>query len=360
MPAQQQAGWAGDPVWLEEVLRPVLGDKLKTLAGWENSGVGDFGDIWGVMWHHTGNSRERAESIRAGRPDLQGPLANLHIAPDGTVTIVAVGVCNHSGRGSGFGLPANAANNRLIGVECAWPTINPDGSYRADERWPDAQIISMRDVAAALTTRLGYGAERNIGHKEWAGSAQGKWDPGNLSMDWFRGEVAKAMRGEFSEPTPVAVTPAPVPHLPKPTNTRTDRELLEEIWEQLRGPLGNGWIQLGDKSLIDYVASLGRYVSILESRLAELSAARPAKPAKKAPAKAAAKKAPAKKAPAKKAPAKKVPAKKAPASRATAKKAAARKAPAKKKAVASKAPAKKAPAKKTSARKASARKALAS
>ncbi|MGV7388890.1 hypothetical protein PJJ88_29910, partial [Mycobacterium kansasii] len=93
------------------------------------------------------------------------------------------------------------------------------------------------------------------------------------------------------------VSPAVAPHLPKPSNTRTDRELLEDIWEQLRGPLGNGWTQLGDKSLVDYVASLGQYVSILECRLAELSAARPAKPAKKAPAKkAAAKKAPAKKA----------------------------------------------------------------
>lgn len=356
VPAQQQAGWAGDPVWLEDVLRPVLGDKLKTLAGWENSGVGDFGDIWGVMWHHTGNSRERPESIRAGRPDLQGPLANLHIAPDGTVTIVAVGVCNHSGRGSGFGLPANAANNRLIGVECAWPTIHPDGSYRADERWPDAQIISMRDVAAALTTRLGYGAERNIGHKEWAGSAQGKWDPGNLDMDWFRGEIAKAMRGEFSHPAPVEVSPAVAPHLPKPSNTRTDRELLEDIWEQLRGPLGNGWTQLGDKSLVDYVASLGQYVSILECRLAELSAARPAKPAKKAPAK----KAPAKKAAAKKAPAKKTPATRAATKQTTQTKAAAKKATPKKttpkKTTPKKAPAKKKAVARTTAR----RRALAS
>ncbi|CQD09283.1 gp35 protein [Mycolicibacterium conceptionense] len=244
VPAQQQAGWAGDPVWLEDVLRPVLGDKLKTLAGWENSGVGDFGDIWGVMWHHTGNSRERPESIRAGRPDLQGPLANLHIAPDGTVTIVAVGVCNHSGRGSGFGLPANAANNRLIGVECAWPTIHPDGSYRADERWPDAQIISMRDVAAALTTRLGYGAERNIGHKEWAGSAQGKWDPGNLDMDWFRGEIAKAMRGEFSHPAPVEVSPAVAPHLPSratPARTGNCSKISGSSCADLSATDGHSW-----------------------------------------------------------------------------------------------------------------------
>ena len=325
-PEVPNVGCSGDPVWLEEVLRPVLGDKLEILPGWENSGHGDFGDIWGVMWHHTGNSRERAQSIREGRPDLAGPLSNLHIAPDGTVTIVAVGVCSHSGRGSGFGLPTNAANNRLIGIECAWPTIRPDGTFDKGERWPDAQIISMRDVAAALTKKLGRGAERNISHKEWAGSAQGKWDPGNIDMNWFRGEVAKAMRGEFSPEPPVAPLPKPVdpPLLPKPANPRSDRILLEEIWDQLRGPGGNGWLQLGDMSLIDYLAYLGTHVADLRKQVTELRRAQtaeepkrkptkrvrkvPAKAVKKAPARAA-KKAPARAA--KKAPAKAV--KKAPA-----------------------------------------------
>jgi len=264
-----QVGWTGDPVWLEDVLRPVLGDKLRTLAGWENRGHGDFGDIWGVLWHHTGNSNATAESIRDGRPDLAGPVSNLHIAPDGTVTIVAVGVSWHAGEGSYPGLPTNNANNRLIGIECAWPTIHPDGSFDRGEIWPDAQIISMRDVAAALTSKLGYGAERNIGHKEWAGSAQGKWDPGNIDMDWFRGEVAKAMRGEF-RPTPqVAASPVPQdsPRLAQPTNPRADRVLLEEIWAQLRGPEGNGWQQLGGKTVVDYLAELGRQVADVRSQL---------------------------------------------------------------------------------------------
>ena len=65
----------GDPTWLEEALRPALNSRLKTLPGWQNSGHGDFKDIRGVMVHHTGNSRESAQSIRKGRPDLAGPLA---------------------------------------------------------------------------------------------------------------------------------------------------------------------------------------------------------------------------------------------------------------------------------------------
>jgi hypothetical protein len=100
-------------------------------------------------------------------------------------------------------LPTNMGNWHLIGIECAWPNIRPDGSYDEHQRWPDAQIISMRDTCAALTLKLGFTEERVIGHKEWAGRAQGKWDPGNIDMNWFRAEVAKDMRGEFDGHPPI-------------------------------------------------------------------------------------------------------------------------------------------------------------
>lgn len=203
-------GWTGDPVWLEEVLRPDLGDRLKVLDGWQYRGHGDFKDIRGVMMHHTGNSRETAQSIAQGRPDLPGPLSNIHIAPDGTVTIVAVGVCWHAGAGSWPWLPTNQGNWHLIGIECAWPDIAPDGSYNPNQRWPDAQIISMRDTAAALTRKLGFPVDRVITHKEYAGPAQGKWDPGNFDPGWFRGEVQKDLDGyQFPGEGPPPVEPPP-------------------------------------------------------------------------------------------------------------------------------------------------------
>lgn len=245
-PAQEtNVTWTGDPVWLEEVLRPVLGDRLKTLDGWQNAGHGDFAEIRGVMVHHTGNSRESAQSIRDGRPDLAGPLSNLHIAPDGTVTIVAVGVCWHAGRGSYPWLPTDNANQHMIGIECAWPTVT-NGKYDPNEKWPDAQIISMRDTCAALAVKLGHPATRVIGHKEWAGAAQGKWDPGNLDMGWFRSEVAKDMRGEFDPKPTVPPTPQPGPILPP--------DYAKETWDQLRIP----WPQLGNRTLVDAVAELLR------------------------------------------------------------------------------------------------------
>lgn len=258
--------WTGDPTFLEDVLRPALGDRLRTLDGWQNRGHGDFADIRGIMWHHTGNANESAESIARGRPDLAGPLANLHIAPNGIVTIVAVGVCWHAGRGSYPWLPTNDANQHMIGVECAWPLVRPDGSYDRAQRWPDAQIISMRDTAAALSIKLGVPANHNIGHKDYAGAAQGKWDPGNLDTKWFQGEIAKDMRGEFDRPvtTPTPQLPANPPVLPDTgLGGWTDRALLEEIVRQQRGPLLKGWDQLDGLSVVDYLAHLGDRVDAL-------------------------------------------------------------------------------------------------
>jgi len=225
---EKNVGWTGDPLWLADVLKAYDAPKLKVreLPAWKLYGHGDFRDVWGVMIHHTGNARETAESIRNGRPDLPGPLSNIHIAQDGTVTVVAAGVCWHAGRGEYLGIPTNMANYHLIGIECAWPrdtSLTPATQGR--ERWPDAQIIAMRDTVAAILTKLGYPSARVIGHKEWAGRAQGKWDPGNIDMNWFRSEVAKAMRGQFK--------PAVKPPTHQYPQDFTDRQLLEDLWRKV-------------------------------------------------------------------------------------------------------------------------------
>ncbi len=248
----------GDPVWLEDVLRPALGDRLRTLPGWKTSGVGGtMGRIWGIIWHHTGNARASARSIRDGRPDLSGPLAQLHIDPNGIVTIVAVGPCNHGGRGSWVGIGTDNANAVTIGVECAWPfdTSITEGT-QTRERWPDAQIISMRDVGAAITKFLGVEADHNISHEEWAkfgpaGIRQTKWDPGNLDMDWFRGEIAKDMRGEFEASEIRTLTPPQTP------------DYVKEIRDQLLIE----WPQLGGQTLVDAIAEIrDKLTKSLEAR----------------------------------------------------------------------------------------------
>lgn len=244
LPGGTTVGWTGDPVWLADVLRQALGDRLVVHEGWQERGVGgtatgQMGDIWGVMIHHTGNDRETPERIRDGVWQsktyfLPGPLSHCLITPDGKCHLVAIGPCNHAGIGSYPGLGANNGNERLIGFECAWPTIRPDGTYDKAQRWPDAQIITMRDATAAVLTKLGKDSRFVIGHKDYAGAAQGKWDPGNLDVvGWFRGEVAKAQRGEFNKPVePKPSEPKPPAPQPNPLADRADRHWVE--WNALQ------------------------------------------------------------------------------------------------------------------------------
>jgi N-acetyl-anhydromuramyl-L-alanine amidase AmpD len=182
----QTRPWTGDPVWLADVLR-AEGVKLVEYPGWRTRGHGDFKDIRGVMVHHTGSDTASAASIAVGRPDLVGPLSQLHIARDGTVTVVAVGVAWHAGTGRYPWLPTNMGNWHLIGIECANDGTAPTAAHR--EGWPDAQYDGLVRCCAAINRRLGQPATRTIGHKDYAGRSQGKWDPGGIDMDTLRRDV---------------------------------------------------------------------------------------------------------------------------------------------------------------------------
>ncbi|AHY84126.1 lysin A [Mycobacterium phage MosMoris] len=235
---------SGDPVWLEEVLRKRLGDRLVVHDGWKEYGTGGvMGEIWGVMIHHTGNRNASWESIRNGRPDLRGPLSQALIAPDGKFHLVAVGPCNHAGVGSYPGLGSDG-NRRAIGFECAWPTIRPDGSFDKGERWPDAQILTMRDATRAVLEHLGHDHTHVCGHKEF-NKVDGKWDPGNMDMNWFRGEVRKALAGEFDPKAP-----EPEPQLPSQPGIPTDHDLL--VYDQICGR----WEMLGWRTPVEALATI--------------------------------------------------------------------------------------------------------
>jgi len=196
-----QVGWKGDPVWLADVLR-AEGVKVVELDGWRNRGHGDFGDIWGVMCHHTGGNNSPVSEI-AFHPTL-GLASQIHLAKDGTATICGVGIAYHAGRGSYPGLPTNDANSRLIGIEAV--NLPPkDAPHRTS--WPAAQYDAYVRICAAIIRRLGYRADRVISHKEWAGVAQGKWDPGSIDMDIFRTDVAARLGNYQQEEESMAQVP---------------------------------------------------------------------------------------------------------------------------------------------------------
>ncbi|MGY4098034.1 peptidoglycan recognition protein family protein [Nocardia sp. R16R-3T] len=180
-----------DPTWLPDVLR-AAGLQVREYPGWRDRGHGDFGDIWGVVCHHTGSFGESPRGI-AEHPDL-GLASQLHLSPEGVYTVCGVGVAWHAGMGSYPGLPTNGANQRTIGIEAANDGGGTPGLPHR-ESWPDAQYDAYVRGVGAILDHLGEPASHAIGHKEWAGAAQGKWDPGAIDMNIFRADVARAMDG---------------------------------------------------------------------------------------------------------------------------------------------------------------------
>jgi len=296
--------WRGDPLYLPELLR-AFGLDVSTYTDadgtpWDQRGHGDFGVIDFVVWHHTGNVGETDLGI-AHHPSL-GLAANMLIHPNGHVTLTGSGIAWHAGDGIWPGVPRAAMNQRSIGIECAY---GPDAQGNYTIRWPDAQIIAMVAVGAALSWFLGntLPVKNQIAHKEWAGAenplginAQGKPDPGNLDMGWFRGEISKRLA---EGPTGVAAIggqpmtpPPPPPEIPQlPIGDAALKVLMEQQlgpWDPAAGRF-KGWPQLaGDpEALKDLQAKVdaGTPLSQVDALAAVRFNIRPKAAGKKAPAK---------------------------------------------------------------------------
>ena len=171
--------WRGDPVWLADVLREA-GLEVIEMPGWKQRGHGDFGEIWGSMYHHTGSNNTSAEFCRDGRPDLPGPICNVHVGRRGQMTLVAAGIAYHGGSGSYMDIGHNIANQRTIGFEVQYDGKDITNAQR------EAMVVAM----AAISRKLNRGANNSVvGHREY--SNMGKWDPGNVDMNVTREQVRK-------------------------------------------------------------------------------------------------------------------------------------------------------------------------
>ncbi len=189
--APTPTGWTGDPIWLPDVLRNE-GLTCHIYPGAFERGHGDMGQIWGVMCHHTGSFGETPRGI-AQHPSL-GLASQLYLSREGEYTLCGVGIAYHGGRGSYPGI--SDVNGTLIGIEAAndgGGTPNRPLIHRSS--WSDAQYNAYVRGVAAILRKIGRGAERCISHKEWAGAAQGKWDPGQIDMNIFRADVAAHLGG---------------------------------------------------------------------------------------------------------------------------------------------------------------------
>lgn len=169
----------GDPLFLPDVLK-AFGVKVQEWDGWRDRGHGDFTIIQGVFAHHTGTDKDIPGYI-ADHPEL-GLCSQIHLNRDGTAVIVGAGIAWHAGRGSYQGWPTDNANQVAIGIEAASSGTSP---------WPPAQLDAYYRTCAAILWYLGKPAtpQTLLGHKEYSGAAQGKWDPGGIDMNDFRRNV---------------------------------------------------------------------------------------------------------------------------------------------------------------------------
>ena len=164
------------------------GVKYKKVSGWASRGHGTMGSIQSVIVHHTaGPKRGNSPSLNVvayGRPGLSGPLAQLFLARDGTVYLVAAGISYHAGRVSSN----RYANSHAIGIEAEATGL---------DSWPAHQIEEYAKLCKALCKEFGLSVSRVQGHKEVAVPRGRKPDP-NFNMSQFRKKVGGAKGGVSS------------------------------------------------------------------------------------------------------------------------------------------------------------------
>lgn len=164
------------------------GVKYRKVSGWASRGHGTMGSIQSVIVHHTagpksGNSPS-LNVVAYGRPGLSGPLAQLFLARDGTVYLVAAGISYHAGRVSSN----RYANSHAIGIEAEATGL---------DSWPAHQIEEYAKLCKALCKEFGLSVSRVQGHKEVAVPRGRKPDP-NFNMSSFRAKVGGAKGGVSS------------------------------------------------------------------------------------------------------------------------------------------------------------------
>ena len=221
--------------WLPDVLKDA-GLKVSLVDGWQDRGLGDVGNIFGIICHHTGVKNPAKlnmptlKSLRDGRKAepglaaLPGPLAQLGLGRDGTYFVVAAGRAAHAGKGS---FKDVSGNLRFIGIEA-------ENSGAAGDSLPDIQLEAYERGVAAILKHLGKDESFCCGHKEYA---PGRKDDPNLDMNVFRAAVKAFLTGATPPPAPIPSAETSAPGGPEPRQT-IRRPMKNDLVKQLQEKLG--------------------------------------------------------------------------------------------------------------------------
>lgn len=158
---------------------------LKTVeqSGWRTRGHGEMSQINVITCHHTAGGRSKKprlslDVIQNGRPGLDGPLAHYYLDRDGTVYVVAAGLCWHAGASRSD----KWTNSHAIGIEAE---AAGDGW---SEDWPPVQMDAYRRLCHALMKAYKLDTSEVRGHKETCIPVGRKTDP-SFSMPSFRDSI---------------------------------------------------------------------------------------------------------------------------------------------------------------------------
>lgn len=225
--------------WLADVLR-AAGCNVVEYQGWKTRARSTGGFAAGrpvcVMWHHTASNTTAANdvyymAVSAGNPNR--PTANIYIARDGAVWVMAAGATNTNGQGNSMSfsrgtVPANKMNEWAVGME-----IGNDG---VGGLYSQAQIDAAFKASNAINAYLGNKPTDVCTHQHYAPtrkidparaqSVQGPWQPraingsGTWNLDDLRAECQRR------------AVPAPTPPTPFPKGD----DMIAGIWQRDNNP----------------------------------------------------------------------------------------------------------------------------
>ena len=224
---------------LADVLRSA-GLHVVEVDGWQTRwrGAGDYrpGRPTHVMVHHTASNTTAANDVHymTYTSDI-APIANLYVARDGAVWVMAGGPTNTNGKGHdswGGGVPDNSMNSYAIGVEI--------GNNGVGEHYPQAQQDAVMATARALVAAYSIPMGHVRGHFEWAPAR--KIDPSGPAR-WSSNQNRKWDMDLFRVDT--KPQPLPPPTLPPPV---IGDEVIEAISHK-----DNGYVYLTNGMCKTYV-----------------------------------------------------------------------------------------------------------
>lgn len=168
---------------LANILRNADLDVVE-IDGWQTRGHSGMNSVKSILIHHTAGPAmgdfPSLSVVQDGRPDLEGPLAQLGLGRSGKWYVIAAGRCFHAGKTIDDSL---YGNYNAIGIEAEGTGIPDDENGHT--YWPEIQWQSYVRGVQALQTAYQVPTERVLGHKEAAYPLGRKSDP-NFSMDEFR------------------------------------------------------------------------------------------------------------------------------------------------------------------------------